>query len=269
MGFDMIRLFSTVIGCVALFAVSACKESETALEKSNIVDAVELPPALTTGDGASICGSQDTYNSVKDIVFDQAIEQAGGNPVPLNDQRRGVSVRMEFPLVKGINDQLKRTDCSGRLTLGLPPGLSSAFDGETVLKADLSYSVQPAADGNGSVITAEGIQYLVSQLVAANALRSAQKLAKSGGPQIVRTFNPSFSCGARLSNVERMICQDEALAKKDRELSTAFKQKLTFYTGADRNNLLASQRQLLGERARCPDIQCVSDWYNVALNDFR
>jgi hypothetical protein len=265
----MIRETLTFTGCAALLLVSACKEAETETAKTNPVEAVEPATSIAPSDGTAVCGSQETYNSVKDLIFDEAVKQAGGDSVPLNDLRRGVFVKMEFPLVKGINEQLKRTDCTGRLTLGLPPGVSSAFSGETALKADLTYSVQPAADGNGSVITAEGIQYLVAQLVAADSLRSAQKAAQSGGPQMVKTFNPSFDCGRRLANVERMICQDETLARKDRDLSAGFKQFLSYLSGAERSEALANQRELLGQRARCADIQCVNDWYDAALSNLQ
>jgi uncharacterized protein YecT (DUF1311 family) len=268
-GDAMIRQFVTILGCAALLFATGCKEGEIKADNPNVIETVAPEPAAASSDGTDICGSQPTYNSVKDIIFDEAIKQAGGNPVPLNDLRRGVSVRMEFPLVKGINEQLKRTDCSGRLTLGLPPGVSSAFGGEPALKADLTYSVQPAADGNGAVITAEGIQYLVGQLVAADSLRSAQKLAQSGGPQTVKTYNPSFDCGARLSNIERMICQDESLAGKDRDLSAGFKQFLSYLSGAERSEALANQRELLQQRARCADTQCVNDWYDSALSNLQ
>ena len=261
----MNRFLVAIVSMAAITMALGCHEKPVDaanVATANISDAVKEDAPLA---GTEICGSRETYNSVKDIVFDEAIKQAAGDTVALNDLRRGIAVSMEFPLVKNINEQLHRTDCSGRLTFGLPPGVASAFGGEKELKADVLFSVQPAADGNGNVITADGIGFLVNRLVQADALRSALKVANAGGPQLEKTFNPSFDCGRRLSNVERMICQDEGLAAKDRTLSSAFKRKLAFYAADERADLLSNQRDALAERARCPDIQCVNDWYDSTL----
>ena len=261
----MAKRYLFAICTLALISMSSCKDNPKE-PVNNPVATVAAPTSTPTPlVGTEVCGSQDTYTSVKDIVFDEAIKQISGDTVPLNDLKRGVSVTMQFPLVKGINEQLKRTDCSGRLLLGLPPGVTAAFGGERQLKADVIYSVQPAADGNGSVITADGIGFLVQTLVNADATRAMLKVANEGGPQLVKTYNPSFDCGRHLANVERMICQDEALSEKDRRMSAVFKSKLGYYMGAERQSFLSTQRSLLRERANCADLTCLNDWYDKQL----
>lgn len=217
---------------------------------------------------ASPCGSPDTYDTIREIVFDEAAKMAPGDPVALNDLRRSVAVNMKFPVVSDVQSELQRTECTGRLVIGLPPMARNAFSGEAELEADLQYSIQPAADGSGDVVRVEGIEYLVQRIALAEVERSSRRLASRGGPQLQRTFNPSFDCGPGLNNTERMICQDEGLSQRDRQLSDAFKQKLAGYTGAARQELLADQRRALAERARCADIDCIYEWYDAELQSY-
>jgi hypothetical protein len=199
---------------------------------------------------ASFCGSQATYTQIKDMVFEKAIESYGGDPVPLNSLKRAVSARMEFPVVAGVDEELQRTDCSGRLVIDLPPGMREQFDGEKSLEADVEYSSQPSADGTGSIIRVEGFGHVITRLVTAASLIRATRLASAGGPQLQRTFNPGFDCGTKLSNVERMICQDEVLAGADRAVSDKYLDLKALLTGADQRLLLATQRSFLSKRGQ-------------------
>lgn len=224
---------------------------------------VPAPTSESAAVETEVCAAESTYETLKEIVFNAAVDQFTGDPVALNDLRRGVHLGMQFPVVDGFNDKVQRTDCTGRLSLGIPPGATAAFGGEKVLEADVSYSIQPAADGNGSVVKADGIDHLVTKLVAAADFVAANKLAKQGGPQLQQTFNPSFDCGKRLSNVERMICQDESLAAADRKLSERYFQLKDVATPSEWASIMASQKEFLSARSKCGDIECVSTVYDA------
>ena len=226
------------------------------------------PSPISLPDGAQECASPDTYSTIKEIIFNQAVQIAGGDPVPIHDLRLASSTRMDIPLVKGYNSNLKRAECSGRFIISNPVTARTAFSGEQELKADIAYSVQPAADGQGSVVEVNGIEYIVRSIVSANAIRSARRVEQQGGPHLVNTFNPSFGCGPRLTNTERMICQDEELSQKDRQLSSSFKLVLAASTGTDRQLLLNYQRRALAERATCAETSCLSQWYEKMLAQY-
>lgn len=81
----------------------------------------------------------------------------------------------------------------------------------------------------------------------------------------VVTYNPSFDCNRHLNNTERMICQDETLSENDRKLSEMYGDLLKAYKGAYREELINRQRLLLAERATCPDLSCISKWYDEQL----
>lgn len=254
------RTWSVILVCT-LFA-AACGEpaASTAepVETAASVPAPEAEPALS---GTEICGAQATYVGLKDMIFDEAVKRFEGDTVPLNDLRRAVNVRMEFPLVQGFNEQLQRTDCSGKIVIELPPGVADAFGGDKMLEADVSYSSQPAADGDGVVLRADNVGMPVQRLVQAATLISATRIAAAGGPQLVQTYNPSFDCGRRLTNIERMICQDEDLAARDRNLSALYSALRNMVSSADWRTVAASQREFLTARAGCADTSCLRAAY--------
>ncbi len=257
-------------GTLAALLAGCSGGTETGGENLSAMNDIAPIATAAAPTGNEVCGADATYRSVKDQVFDAAAKSVGGDLGPLNALRNAVGVRMELPIVQAVDEKLQRTDCAGRLVLSLPPGVSSAFDGESAIAADVTYSVQPAADGNGTVVTARGTDDLVQRLILANGERVSRGANVEGvAADASRAASPSFSCSGRINAVERMICQDEGLAARDRELSAAFKQRLAQASGGERNTLLSNQRALLGVRAGCQDVQCISDWYDSALSDYQ
>jgi len=63
---------------------------------------------------------------------------------------------------------------------------------------------------------------------------------------------PSFDCGRASTWAERTICNDDALADADREMSAAFsRRRAALADGGQRRHLLTEQRQWLGRRDEC------------------
>ncbi|HEX8402047.1 MAG TPA: hypothetical protein VF628_10115 [Allosphingosinicella sp.] len=75
------------------------------------------------------------------------------------------------------------------------------------------------------------------------------------------TFNPSFDCGRRLTNVERMICQDEDLAGRDRALSDQYFEVKNVIGPAAWREVAGAQREFLKQRAICADTTCLRAVY--------
>lgn len=219
----------------------------------------EVIPA--EGDLSNLCGSATTYEGLKDIIFDQAREAYGGGPGPLDSLRRAVRLQMQVPTVESIDEELVRVDCSGHAVLSLPPDVAEAFNGRSALEADLEYAIQPAADGSGAVLRVAGIGDMVASLASAASLVASSRTAARGGPQLQKTYNPSFDCGKRLTNVERMICQSEELAALDRALSDRYFELKEQVSKAEWKLIMNSQRQFLLQRGRCAHEECVKNTY--------
>ena len=123
--------------------------------------------ALVRQDHAA-CASQVAYDRLKGIVFDDAIRARGGSRVNLDTLADFSLARMEQPVVKGRDESFQRTDCQGRFVLELPPGAEHGFGGDRQLTADVTYTAQAAADGNGYVYTLRGAEDVISKLAAFN-----------------------------------------------------------------------------------------------------
>jgi uncharacterized protein YecT (DUF1311 family) len=82
-----------------------------------------------------------------------------------------------------------------------------------------------------------------------------------------RDFAPSFSCAGQSDTVLKLICGSRELSRKDRILSTRFKEVLAGLDKTDQQTLLRRQREFLRERATCEDIACIDDWYD-RVNEF-
>jgi uncharacterized protein YecT (DUF1311 family) len=223
----------------------------------NDVAAANVLEAAPTGN--ALCASTSTYLRIKDAIFDRAQKQFGGDPGPLESLRRSVGVRMQYPLLRGVHQDINRTDCSGRLILDLPPAARGAFDSVPALESDIQFSVQPSADGNGDVVEVSGGDDVVQQLAVAAGLVYARRAQAGALPQ--KTFDPSFDCGGSLSNVERMICSDEQLSQLDRALAARYQALKQEFSAAEWQQVVDSQRDFLRRRAACADVACLHDAY--------
>lgn len=239
---------------------------------------------IQTENKSEVCAKADTYETIKKIVFENAISTNNENPVKINDWQKEFSVTISMPVLTGYDKELAKTSCSGRLVFSVPENERKFFNGNAEIKGDITYSVQPSADKSGDIVNAQGVNFLIKDIVSANGRAvgmqtaeivdaqnaaeeaKAAELAKIGGPQLTQTYNPSFDCGQKLNNTERMICQSEYLSSSDRELSSLFKEKISYYSGAQKQKLLAMQRANLVRRAQCADTSCVEAWYENNRN---
>jgi hypothetical protein len=247
------------------------------------------------------CAGQSVVDSLRDQVFDAAIAEAKEGTQNLNNLRASVIGRIESPVLQGHDDLLKKTQCGGKFVIPLPPTTRKAFDGAASLTANISYSVQPAADTSGLVVIPLGIEPLISTLVAATQkrrpvamtpppMRSAVPRLETGdifaGDSPVAPLDvvsaasannllqsPSFSCKGTLNRVERMICNDPMLADQDRAMAGANRDARNRTPEADKPKLKAENQKFIARRNSCADSLCVAavydDWtaalYNWAM----
>ncbi|MFC4595045.1 hypothetical protein [Sphingobium tyrosinilyticum] len=114
------------------------------------------------------CTSPGAYNRLKDLLFDQVIEQYKGHKANLDTLADYSSARMEDPVVEGSDPLLDITRCKGRFILDIPPGAERAFAGDRRLQADVRYTAQAAADGSGFVYQLSQAEPLVTRLAGFN-----------------------------------------------------------------------------------------------------
>jgi hypothetical protein len=204
------------------------------------------------------------------------------------------------------DEGLERVSCAGRAALDLPPGVQ-VVGGRRTLSANLGYSLQPAADGSGDVVTLTGAEPITAPL--ATLARVAEVPAAAAQPEPVpnsavpveepfppqppqqqdappppqapppapappqvapprtTSANPSFNCARASIRAERAICADSGLASLDRQMASRF-----FAARGDAN---ATQRVLLDRtrgtflayRNRCTNDACIAEAYRGRIRE--
>ena len=110
------------------------------------------------------CASQLTYARLKEYVFDEAARIRNSDPGGLDPLAAHSVVRMDDPVVKSRDNELNITVCTGRFVLNLPPGIQDAFNGQSVIQADVEYAAQAAADGSGLVYSMNGAEPIIYRI---------------------------------------------------------------------------------------------------------
>lgn len=266
---------------LALILVAGCKTSPQIVSEK--VDKAENGKAIPDGN----CTSRAVVDAIRDKAFDAAVAKVGEKEaVKLNSLRSVIAGRLENPVVASHDPALERTECSGKIVFGLPPNTQRAFNGATQLSSDISFSTQPAADKSGLVVEATGLETLVDSLVqGAQRKRVVRVGAPEPAPSFDSMFNqppkvqirefgseiepmpsggsPSFSCKAKLSRVERMVCDEPGLAAQDQLMAEAYRDAVDRTAPDARARLESLRMRYLSQRNRCADSACVAATYDA------
>lgn len=121
------------------------------------------------------CASTTAYNKLKTLVFDQAVQSNEAKRANLDTLADYSLARMEDPVVDGVDPALDITRCKGRFILQIPAGAERGFAGANRLQADINYTAQGAADGNGYVYQLTGAKPIIKKLAAFNLSSGAYR----------------------------------------------------------------------------------------------
>ena len=189
-------------------------------------------------------------------------------------------------------------NCSGSLSLDLPPGLA-VVGGRRTLSADVDYTVQPAADGSGNVVLLRNADAIVTPLATLARLERARarqratppaelnqvtptmrqarrrraklrRLRSRSSPGLRQRAQPSFDCADARTKGEIAVCSDSGLAALDRNMAAQ-------YRPSDGARLARPARRCCGERRdrflayrdRCPNRSCIGDAYVGRMREIR
>jgi hypothetical protein len=109
------------------------------------------------------CSSRATYDQIKRELFRRAAALRGSDQAVFGNIAGYSTVRMEAPALSDENAETDAVSCNGSLTLDLPPGVA-VVGGRRSLSADVLYTIQPAADGSGSVVTLANADDIITPL---------------------------------------------------------------------------------------------------------
>jgi hypothetical protein len=260
--------------------------------KSRNSDQDKLTNAATASETASgdekTCASKATYDLIKRDLFRRAA-QVRGSDQGAYDRLAAYSVlRMENPVMESEDSANGAVNCSGSLSLDLPPGVA-VVGGRRTLNAEVDYTVQPAADGSGNVVLLRNADPIVTPLATlarvaeaapqptmpeSNEAAPADPLAPipaptPAAPARPAQANPSFNCGDARTNGERAVCGDSGLSALDRNMAAQFGRAVSSASPDQRAVLQETRDRFLRYRDRCHNRQCIADAYVGRMREIR
>lgn len=238
------------------------------------------------------CASQATYDLVKRELFRRAAQMRGSNQSAYDRLANYAVVRVENPVLENADGGNGAANCSGTLSLDLPPDVA-VVGGRRTLTSDIDYTVQSAADGTGNVVLLRNADSIVVPLATlARLSRPAEPAAPNvvvpeaspaqpesppsqppapqpaTPPRPVAT-RPSFDCAKARTRGEDTVCANAGLAALDRNMAAQYAGAFAAASPDQRDLLRTTAHRFYAYRDRCPDARCVGDAYVGRMREIR
>ena len=239
------------------------------------------------------CAAQSTYDLIKRELFRRAAALRGSDQAAFDKLAAYAVVRVDRPLLASEDERTGAVGCTGLLTLDLPPGVA-VIGGRRTLTADIGYTLQGAADGNGQVLTLTNADAIVTPLatLARTAGQALDPLAPPtsdplapgvtlppategaplGTPPPVAEApmaSPSFNCANARTRGEISVCRNENLAALDRQMAAQYRSATASSDRRTRAELERSRGRFLAFRDQCPSDDCIADTYRGRIREIR
>jgi hypothetical protein len=234
------------------------------------------------------CANNATYDLIKRELFRRAAETRGNDQAAYDRMAGYAVVRMENPVMESEDSATGAVNCSGSLSLDLPPGVS-ASGGRRTLHADIDYTVQPGTGASARPVELRNVEAIIAPLATLARVAGApapqpqasesdgvapdERPANSAVPEPAQSPSnpgrPGFDCNAARTHGQVAVCQDSGLAALDvnmsGQLSRAYAQ-----AAPDQRDLLDSTRErFLAYVDRCPNRQCIANAYIGRMREIR
>jgi uncharacterized protein YecT (DUF1311 family) len=231
-----------------------------------------------------LCASKATFDLIKRDLFKRAAQLRGSDQAAF-DQMSGFAVlRMENPVMESEDSSTGAVNCSGSMSLDLPPGIA-VVGGRRTLSSDVDYTVQPAADGSGNVVLLRNADPIVTPLATISRVSQAPSQSTEANENGVASVppveqaqpasppatgsTPSFSCSSARTTGEKAICEDPGLAALDRNMASQYQRAFSAAEPQERELLRQTARRFYAYRDRCPDRKCIADAYVGRMREIR
>jgi uncharacterized protein YecT (DUF1311 family) len=270
------------------------------LDQDKLVDN-ELAQTESQGKNSTpekLCASKQTFDLIKHELFRRAAQLRGSDAAAF-DQLSGYAVlRMENPVLESEDSTTGAVNCSGSLSIDLPPGVS-VVGGRRSLTSDVDYTVQAAADGSGTVVQLRNGDAIIAPL-ATLARTGPEAAAPPSQPAPIPTpapgtsgeqappvpaqpgtadnedgaarpvgARPSFDCARARTKGEIAVCSNAGLAALDRNMAAQFARSIAVATPQQRTLLRSTRDRFIAYRDRCPNRACIGDAYVGRMREIR
>lgn len=250
---------------------------------------------VAAADPEKRCASQATYDMIKRDLFRRAAQVRGNDQAAYDRLSTYAALRMENPVMESQDKDSGAINCSGSVSIDLPPGVA-VVGGRRTLSSDIDYVIQKAADGSGDVVLLRNADAIITPLATLSRTAQAQPAAPEAGqsaavappaapsqpavPSVVappaqtaqpRPINarPSFDCARARTSSETAICSDAELATLDRTMAAQYSRSVAQADPGQRRLLEQTRSRFLGYRDRCPTKACIGDTYEGRMREIR
>ena len=241
-----------------------------------------------------LCASSRTYDLIKRELFRRAAQTRGSDQAAFDQLAGYAVVRMENPVMESQDSATGAVNCSGSLSLDLPPGVGTV-GGRRTLTADVDYTVQQAADGSGTVVVLRNADAIISSLATlarinepvtiappvepgteANGIATELPPTTNPQPEQPKTStpspsgtHPSFDCARARTKGEIAVCSDGGLAALDRNMAAQYGRAVARASPDQLALLRRTRDHFLAYRDRCPNRSCIGDAYVGRMREIR
>jgi uncharacterized protein YecT (DUF1311 family) len=277
------RSFSLTLAAIAIvLAAGACgkKRPADALDENAIIANAAEPAAAEQPE--KMCASSSIYDKIKLELFREAAAVRGRDQATYDKIAAYSAVRVDEPVVRARDEALRTITCTARLSLDLPPGLEVA-GGRRSLVASIGYTVQPAADGSGEVVTLSGVDPITVPLatlakvgppppsapitpVPSDPLAPIPESAAPSVP-VAQVAQPSFDCAKAKTRGEQAVCASTGLAALDRTMATYYNRVMASADDGTAAELRRTRDRFIAYRERCTTDACIADAYRGRMRE--
>jgi hypothetical protein len=242
------------------------------------------------------CASKQTYDLIKRELFHRAAQLRGNDQAAFDQLSSYAVIRMENPVMESQDAATGAVNCSGSLSLDLPPGVSVVGRRQT-LAADVDYTVQPAADGSGDVVLLRNADAIIAPLATLARVNQPPSVPQAGTqaetngvapaePQApppveqppaspapparpTSAARPSFDCARARTSGEVAVCSNAGLAALDRNMAAQYGRAMAGASPEQQALLRRTRDRFVSYRDRCPDRSCIGDAYVGRMREIR
>ena len=250
---------------------------------------------LSTGTAPNrerLCSSKTTYDLIKEQLFRRAAQMRGSDVAAYEKLAAFAVVRMENPVMESEETSTSAVNCSGSLSLDLPPGVA-VVGGRRSLMSDVDYTVQQAADGSGTAVLLRNADAIITPLATLASINQPDQSAGSAevngtaseqpeanaaspdsaaappAPRSAYPGRPSFDCSSAHSRGEIAVCSDTGLSALDLNMAAQYGRALANALPDQRDVLRETGRRFDAYRDRCPNRQGIADAYVGRMREIR
>lgn len=282
---------------VAYFATARNSEQDK-LSQNEVVQSEQQTKAPSP---EKLCANNRTYDLIKRELFRRAAQLRGSDQAAFDQLSGFAVVRMENPVMESQDNSSGAVNCSGSLSLDLPPGVG-IVGGRQTLTADVDYTVQPAADASGNVVVLRNADSIVAPLATLERINQPAPTAsgaEQGAPaemngttskqpeatpvqpaqpqpqsppqsgQASASGHPSFDCAKAHTKGQIAVCGNAGLAALDRNMAAQYVTAMSGASPQQKELLRKTRGRFMEYRDRCPNRTCIGDAYVGRMREIR